>query len=142
MADPAPAEPGDSDRKGGPTEETLQQLAEAQMKDAEVREKELALKEKELEKNEREAQRALDAQLQDRELDREHHNRIHKRNTWSGTVIISLALLFLGFLVWYGHPQIAFEIIKVCVYGGVGYFAGKQAGKAAFNDDTSGEGSQ
>lgn len=90
MADPASAEPGDSDRNG-PTEETLQQLAEAQMKEAEVREKELALKEKELEKNEREAQRALDAQLQDRKLDREHHNRIHKRNTWSGTVIISLA---------------------------------------------------
>jgi ElaB/YqjD/DUF883 family membrane-anchored ribosome-binding protein len=138
MAETTAPEPADPD-PNGPTEETLQQFAEAQLKDAEVREKELALKEKQLKQNKQQAQQSLEAQLQDRERARDHQNRIHKRNTWSGTGIIGVAFLFLGFLVWYGHPQIAFEIIKVCVYGGVGYFAGKQAGKAASQGDASTE---
>lgn len=110
--------------------ETLQAFAEAQKEDAEARQREMQLKEKELEKNERQAKRATEAQLENLSQEREHQNRIHKREQRHGIVIIGFAFLFMGYLVWSGNADMAYEVIKLAVYGGGGWAAGQAYGKA------------
>jgi cation transport ATPase len=118
----------------------LQEFAESQKKQAEVREKELALQREKLNKEERQGERALEAQLEDRKRQRDHQDRIHRRNQRYGIAIILFVLAFLGFLVFYNQPEMAFEIIKLVVYGASGYYAGKKAGKyEALSRDPNGD---
>lgn len=130
--DSPPSEPvGDS---GKLNEDTIQQFIEAQLEDARVRERELDLREQELEYNQQQAEASLEAQLEDRENQREYFDRIHRRNQRYGTAIISLVLFFLGFLVYIGQQQIALEIVKLAAFGGAGFWAGKKVGENTSED--------
>jgi multidrug efflux pump subunit AcrA (membrane-fusion protein) len=112
----------------GPSEETIQNFIEAQLEDAKVRERELDIRERELELNKEQAKASIDAQIEDRKHQREHFDRIHQRKQRYGIALIVLVLLFLGFLVYAGEQEIALELIKLAVFGGGGYYAGKKVG--------------
>lgn len=45
--------------------------------------------------------------------------------------MIIAVFFFLGYLVWLGHTEMVFEIIRILVYGGAGWTAGQSVGKAS-----------
>jgi cation transport ATPase len=112
------------------TREDIHELIQTQQKQVEVEKEKQKTRRQELESEERKAKHALEAQLKDRERAREYQNKINQRNQRYGLVIISIAVLFLGYLVWLGHTGLVFEIIRVLVYGGSGAIAGNAYGKA------------
>jgi hypothetical protein len=112
----------------------LERVVEAQVEDARVRERELEVRERELELNREEAEASIQAQVEDRENQRDHYNRIHRRKQRYGIALIVIVLIFLGFLVYIGEQQIALELVKLAVYGGGGYWAGKAVGQYGKED--------
>lgn len=123
------AEPAPPDNLEDVDPDTLRELAQAQLEEAEARKHEVELEKRRLEEQSKQAKHSLKAQREDNDSERQHQDRIHQRNSRYGIAIIGGFLFFLGFLVWDGQPDMAFEIIKVIVYGGVGYAAGNQYGK-------------
>lgn len=122
--------------------EILHELAEAQKEEAQVRREEQELKRFELEQNAEHARHSLEAQLKDLERERSHEDRIHKRNQRYGLALFFLGFTFLGFLVWNGQANMALEVIKVIVYGGAGYVAGKQYGRGLAKSESSSSASE
>ena len=116
----APREPDVSD-------ETLAELVSVQREEVEVRREEAELSRRELEANKEHALKALDAQREDRDKFWDHQERVHKRGTWVAVLVIILVPAFLGALLYMGHEDFALELVKIALYGGSGYAAGRAA---------------
>ena len=112
------------------TAEDIRELVETRKEEVELEKEKQITRRQELESEERQAKRALEAQIEDRERQRDYQDRIDKRNQRYGLAIIILLLIFFGYLVWQGETQMVFEIIRILVYGGAGWFAGNSVGKA------------
>lgn len=127
MADP---DSGSGGLEDDITAEDLRELVEARKEEVELEKVKQVTRRKELESEERHAKRSLEAQMEDRSDKRDHQNRIHERNSRYGLVIIVLVLIFFGYLVWLGHTEIVYEIVRVLLYGGAGWVAGQSFGRA------------
>lgn len=117
--------------EGDLTREDIRDLIEAQKKEVELEREKQETRRLELEYEERQAKRSLEAQLEDREQAREFQQEKDKREQKYGLVLIVAVLIFLGYLVWLGHTEMVFEIIRILVYGGAGWTAGRSVGKAS-----------
>ena len=122
------AERGDPPDKPEISDETLSELVKAQREEAEVRKEEAELGKRELEANKEQALKALEAQREDRERFWNHQDTVHKRNAWIGVLVFILVPAFLITLLYMGHEDFALELVKIALYGGSGYAAGKAAG--------------
>lgn len=112
------------------TSADIRRMFEAQKEQAEVEKEKQVTRRKELEYQKEQAERALETQLEDRDRQRDHENRIDRRNQRYGLVIITLLVIFFGYLVWLGETAMVTEIIRILIYGGAGWFAGNSVGKA------------
>ncbi|WP_263790516.1 hypothetical protein [Salinibacter sp.] len=125
------------------TAEDIRELIEAQKEEVELERERQKTRRVELESEERKAEQALEAQLKDRERQREFLQEQNRRQEWLGLAFLIVVALFLGWLVWLGYTEMVFEIIRIIVYGGAGWAAGSQVGKAsAQTDSMTGNGGQ
>lgn len=121
--------PDNSDEASSLSEETINEFIEVQREDAQIRKEELEIRKQELEANREQAKRSLEAQVEDRENHRDYLLNREKIQQRYGSVLALLVFAFLGALVYMEQPQIAMEIVKVVVFGGGGYYAGKMVGQ-------------
>lgn len=108
----------------------IRELIETRKEELEIERDKQEIRKLELEVEERKAKRALDAQLEDRDRAREFQSEKSRREQRYGVVYFFLLLLFFGYLVWLGHTNIVYEIIRVLLYGGAGWAAGQSYGRA------------
>jgi hypothetical protein len=130
--------PPEESSEGQPTslnEETVQAFIASQREQTEVQRKELAVREKEIELNKEQATASIQAQIKDRENQRSHQRSLHTQNQRYGAGIAVVVLIFLGVLIWMGERDIALELIRIAVYAGGGYYAGKAVGEGG-SDET------
>ena len=127
MAEPVE---GDHEEPDDLTSEDLRNLIEAQKEEAQLELEKQKTRRLELEAEERQAERALEAQLKDREGQRKFQESKSKREQRYGIVYFLMLLVFFGYLVWLGYTDIVYEIIRVLLYGGAGWAAGRSVGAA------------
>lgn len=124
-------EESDSSGESAPdiSDETLSELIESQREAHAVQREELEVRKRELELNKEQAIRAIDAQERDRRRAWKYQDKLHTQNLWASLFVLVLVPVFLGILLWMGERQFALELVKIALYGGSGYVAGRAAGK-------------
>ncbi|PEN06021.1 hypothetical protein CRI93_11105 [Longimonas halophila] len=131
----SPADENSDEQSTSLNEETVQAIIASQREQTEVQRKELDVREKEIEFNKEQATASIQAQIKDRENQRSHQRALHTQNQRYGTGLAVVVLIFLGLLVWMGERDIALELIRIAVYAGGGYYAGKAVGESG-SDET------
>lgn len=110
--------------------EDLRDLIEAQKEEHRLEQEKEKTRRLEIESQERQAEQALEAQLEDRERQREYQAEKNITDQRYGLGYFFMILVFFGFLVWQGNAEIVYEIIRVSLYGGIGWAAGQSYGKS------------
>lgn len=116
----------------------IEDLVANQKRDLEIRAAELQLKAQQDKHGFEHAQKVLDAQVKDRQAQREFAVKYAWHRYVFVGVIVAVALFFLGVLVLNGHGAMAVEILKACTYlaaGAIsGFFYGKSKASKPNND--------
>lgn len=122
MADkPVPIKP--------PSEETLAKLLELQTKELSLRAQEFGLRQKELDHSAKYAEKALEAQVEDRKDERDHQERQSRNKLIAIGIVTVIVLGFAGWALYLNKDAIVLEALKligsaVIGFGG-GYFYGR-----------------
>ncbi|MBF0466750.1 MAG: hypothetical protein HQK88_16660 [Nitrospirae bacterium] len=117
--------------------ETIGQLVENQTKELELRAKELDFQKQQDNHNFEFSKKALDAQLEDRKMQRDHNKRRqHSLYYLIGFLALVIAIIVITSL-YLNKETIASEIIKSIVYISAGGFGGYGIGKKKGKEQSS-----
>lgn len=108
---------------------TIEQLVSNQTKELELRAQELAFQKQQDDHGFQFSKAALDAQLQDRKLQREHNHTMQRSQY---VLITLLGVLISGVIIvalWLNKEAIATEVIKAVAYLAAGGFGGFGLGR-------------
>jgi hypothetical protein len=124
----APPVPAD-DHTNAPAPQQLDRLLDLHTRELNLRAREMDVRLQELTNAHVYSERALQAQLQDREADRRHQRG--EKNSWYifvGVLFFALVAA-MGIALFTGHEDFARELLRAVLYvvpaGAGGYFAGK-----------------
>jgi hypothetical protein len=95
-----------------PDPELFKQLIQNQAQELTVRREENEIKKKELEYSFEHAQRVLEAQLEDRERERQHDNKSQVRGFWLSVLFIVLLTAGIGYALYLNKDQLVIELTK------------------------------
>jgi len=136
MADSEAPAPSDENGKNAidVNEEAIREWIKAQREETQVRREELEIRRHELQLNKEQAEKSIEAQVEDRENHRSFTLEQNRTNQRYGSAVLLFILAFLGFLVWRGETQMVLELVRLAVYAGGGYYAGKKVGESSTDD--------
>lgn len=103
--------------------EIFRQLVQNQAQELEIRREENDLRRRSLELGHEQAQRAIDAQLEDRQRDRNHLNIINRRGFWITLVFLLLLFGVICYAFYLNKDQLVLELAKyigIFLAGGIG----------------------
>lgn len=107
--------------------EVIRDFVQVQKKELEVRQHEIDQQSKEAEYNYKYSIKALEVQEKDLSNERESNQSALTKVLFFAVVIAILMLVFLGYLVYSGNPELVIEILK-----GIGYVLAGGAGGYGF----------
>lgn len=118
----------------------IQQFLDQQTKELGIRTEELALRKRELDSSYQYAEKALNAQVEDRRDERLARRSSRRDRLVAFVGVLLLVLLFFGWLLYIGKDEFALEVLKALLFlltGGTGgYYAGKNQARSAPVDTT------
>lgn len=132
-SDAVPADPNDGN--DNLSEDAIREFIAAQREETQVRKDELEVRKKELEQNKEISEVSIQANLQDRENQRDFYRDRERIRQRYGTFFFVLILLFIFGLVYLGEREIALELVKLALYAGGGYYAGKKVGESGSSQE-------
>lgn len=131
-------------QEGGPgpllDPEIFNKFLENQARELALREQELLLQHQQSANAHEYAQLALQAQVEDREQNRKHHQKFRRERLWFATFVSLLLAAFLAYTLTIGKDVFAQEILKALVYllaGGLGGYSLKTQSAARSQDTKS-----
>lgn len=124
------------------TPATVEQLVENQTKELEIRAQELALQKQQDEHGFEFGKKALDAQLEDRKLQRDFSRLMHRNQNILIGILSFMVVAVIILALWLNKEAIAMEIIKAIVYMFAGWFGGAGMSKKKAKQQISEENSK